>query len=319
MRQLIFIMLVFTGAIRLVKADEPETAAALRAEIKAQIEAGTSAFDAAIATTRDSVTRSLEDKANLATSRGDIHAADAANLERHNFLSHNRKPTLVTTRVFEKARDRGLLRLIRVYEKGIQRYTKAGLAEDARILEDLTEELRIRKRQPPLKGTLGEQLLVNPGCEETTTNQGLVGWTPVVGRWIRLIDNPDPKTGQACFSSQTRSCELVQTVEVDEFASYIDASSIEFSLTGEVMRTQKIDVGCFVIDLIDNRGRLIESFNCGNSRPNSAWQSMSIEGPVPVRTRFMRVQLRSLVSKGKKGGMANVYFDDLSLKLSLKK
>ncbi|EMI41266.1 hypothetical protein [Rhodopirellula sp. SWK7] len=319
MRRFVVFLFLFAIAIPFAEADETETADELRAAIEAEIEAEKLAFDNAMKSIRADVVVLLEKKAKIAISRGDIQAADAANEELRNFRLHDQKPTLVSTRVFERARERGYLRLIRMHEAASRRFVKAGLLEDARILEDLTEELRIQKREPPLKGMLGDQLLANPGCEEPMTKRGVPGWTAIEGQWKRLVDNPRPKTGEGCFSSLRRSNKLIQDVDVDDFGIYIDASSIQFTLKGEMFRGQWEDLGVLSVGFLDDRGQLINTASSRGSSKYPRWQPLSVEGPVPAKTRTMRVMINSFVVKGGKGGMANVYFDDLDLRLSSNK
>jgi len=298
------------------KAHDTDTESVLRKDIQTKVDSATSAYDKGLGAARGDIVKLLEQTVRSATSRGDIQGADSASRELKNFLVNDQKPTLVTTTRFEMTREKGMLRLIGAHEVGVRRFTQAGMLEDARTLREVIIRLRIRKGEPPLKGTLDRQLLVNPGGEKEAVNNRFVGWRIIKGGWKRSLDNPDPKTGQGSFASLgARTCVLTQNVKVEDLENYIDASTITFQLTGEIWRLQKSETGSLTIDCLNEKGRVIESSFSPIALKVGQWQSVAVEGPVPKGTRAVQVYLFSRMTVKGKGRAANVWYDNLDLRL----
>jgi hypothetical protein len=80
--------------------------------------------------------------------------------------------------------------------------------------------------QPPIAsvaGPLSEELIKNPGCEETGADSKIPSWETVVGDWSRGSSDPDPFEGKAYFCpGRVPEAELRQDVDVSRFAEQIN-------------------------------------------------------------------------------------------------
>jgi len=313
------LFLTLVAIVPLSHGDESLSGDALRKQIATDLDAAALACDAAIDKSRKRVSTQLETKLTLAKSRGDIDAVDAVSHELKAFAEDDRMPTLVSSLSFERLRERELSRLVSAYDNCIKRFTQAEMLDDARRLTDARNEVQSRLQKLLIKGFLGQQLLRNPGAEEPPTRRGIKGWQVVDGHWRRATEDPDPFSGSGYFRSfGTRRCRLAQIIPVKEVDHLIDASSLNVTFTAKMWRLHLADGGRIVVDFLDARRNVLLSIP-SETPGKGKWQAVSIQGPVPVGTRYLRPQIGSWVDKKDRSKQPDVAFDGLDLRFEFRK
>ncbi|MBN2367233.1 MAG: T9SS type A sorting domain-containing protein [Calditrichaeota bacterium] len=163
--------------------------------------------------------------------------------------------------------------------------------------------------------SLSQNLILNPGCEDTLVNGEIPHWTEVVGtNWTQRTASPAPYEGLAYFFPGVATlAELQQDVDISAYKTTIDDSTQLFIFEGYVRAYPQspADQSRIVLEFLDSlKTAKIDSFDSGNYSITNEWVSVTDSTIVPPHTRHIRIRL---ISTRRNGSNNDGYYDDLSL------
>ena len=159
-----------------------------------------------------------------------------------------------------------------------------------------------------------QNLLVNPGCEESLVGGHIPGWTDSLNTgWTRAAWIT-PHGGAYHFWAGTNPYgKLMQDVDVSLYAPSIDlgAQRFLFELWQQSWNQSPADSGryglvCFAAD----HAQILSEYSTSNIANLNQWVRLSYTLRPPAGTRWIRVRLESTRCNGNDN---DSYFDDLSL------
>jgi hypothetical protein len=164
--------------------------------------------------------------------------------------------------------------------------------------------------------TRAQNLIFNPGCEDSLVNGEIPHWTEVVGTdWKqRESGNPPSYEGDYMFFAGVSStAELLQDVDVSSYANKIDSSMQYFNFEGYVRAYQQSppDHSRIILEYLDTlKMTKLDSIDLGEYYNTSEWVQVTDTTLAPVGTRFIRIRL---ISTRYNGSNNDGYYDGLSL------
>ena len=160
-----------------------------------------------------------------------------------------------------------------------------------------------------------QNLLLNPGCEDTIVNGEIPHWEEIVGsNWTQRSSSPPPYEGNFYFfAGVAATAELRQDIDVLSYAETIDNNNQSFIINGYFLSWYQSppDLSRIIIEFLDSKKTtVLDSFDSGNYSNTSTWDQISDTRTAPPGTRFIRVRL---ISTRQLGSNNDGYYDDLSL------
>jgi len=161
-----------------------------------------------------------------------------------------------------------------------------------------------------------QNLILNPGCEDSLINGEIPYWVEVVGTsWTqRGGTNPPPyEDDYMFFPGVASSAELQQDVDVTNMAMSIDSSYVTFNFEGYVRAYNQPspDLSRIILEYLDSlKTTKLDSIDSGNYSNTSEWVQITDTTLAPVGTRFIRIRL---ISTRRAGSNNDGYYDGLSL------
>ena len=161
-----------------------------------------------------------------------------------------------------------------------------------------------------------QNLIMNPGCEDSLVNGEIPYWTEVVGTsWTqRANGNPPSYEGDYMFfPGVAAAAELQQDVDVSQMASTIDEGSNYFYFEGyvRVYNQSPPDRSRIVLEYLDTlKTTKLDSIDLGEYSNTTEWLQLTDTTLAPAGTRFIRIRL---ISTRFNGSNNDGYYDGLSL------
>jgi len=161
-----------------------------------------------------------------------------------------------------------------------------------------------------------QNLILNPGCEESLINGEIPYWIEAVGtNWTqRANGNPPTFEGDYMFfPGVASSAELQQDVNVSNIAQSIDSNNVVFNFEGYVRAFSQSppDLSRIILEYLDSlKTAKLDSFDSGNYSNTSEWVQITDTTLAPAGTRFIRIRLISTLRAGTNN---DGYYDGLSL------
>ncbi len=181
--------------------------------------------------------------------------------------------------------------------------------------------------------TYSQNLIVNGDASSNPS----VGWTIVNGGWVKwnqntggIKDHTNGTTGEhfaisaGCPSgSASANSEMYQDVDVNTFASQIDAGTAQFTFTGWYATYNAQDYSSVIVEYRNASSSVLSTYSTGflrknfplctgSSVPANCWTAFTPDTRIaPIGTQTIRIRL---ISKcGSSSGDNDGYYDDLSL------
>ncbi len=166
-----------------------------------------------------------------------------------------------------------------------------------------------------LSPVYGQNLIANPGCEDTLVSGEIPYWTEILGsNWTQRSSNPFPFEGGAYFFPGVASvAELQQEVDVSNYSSFIDAGVQQFIFEGYVRSYNQspADETQIILEYLDSAKSVkLDSIDLGKHSNTSDWKLISDSTIAPTNTRYIRIRL---ISTRHAGSNNDGYYDALSL------
>ena len=159
-----------------------------------------------------------------------------------------------------------------------------------------------------------QNLIKNGDCELPTVNGKIQNWIEVQGNeWRPANVDVQPQNGQYYFfASGPINAELMQEVDVTDYACPIDGSRQRFDFKGFVRSFPQNppDYARIVIEYRNANNAVLSTYDSGNQTPTSAWLQLTDIRLAPVGTRKIRIRL---ISTRRAGTENDGYYDNLSL------
>jgi hypothetical protein len=164
--------------------------------------------------------------------------------------------------------------------------------------------------------TIAQNLIFNPGCEDSLVNGEIPHWTEVVGNdWKqRASGNPPSYEGDYMFfAGVAATAELQQDVDVSFMAATIDSNIQYFNFEGylRVFSQNPPDHSRIILEYLDTlKSTKLDSIDLGEHFNTNEWLQVTDSTLAPIGTRFIRVRL---ISTRYNGSNNDGYYDGLSL------
>jgi Secretion system C-terminal sorting domain len=164
--------------------------------------------------------------------------------------------------------------------------------------------------------TIAQNLISNPGCEDSLINGEIPHWIEVRGTdWQnRESGNPPSYEGNNMFfAGVSQTAELQQDIDVSAFTASIDSGTQHFYFEGYVRsfsQNPPDHSGLFLKYLDLPKITLLDSIDLGENSNTDDWLRLSDATLAPIGTRFIRI---CLISVRYNGTNNDGYFDGLSL------
>jgi len=161
-----------------------------------------------------------------------------------------------------------------------------------------------------------QNLIYNPGCEDSLVNGEIPYWTEVIGTdWShRANGNPPSYEGDYMFfPGAVPIAELQQDIDVSSNASAIDSSIQHYYFEGYVRAYNQNppDHSRIVLEYLDTlKTTKLDSIDLGEYFSTVEWLQLTDTTLAPIGTRFIRVRL---ISTRYNGSNNDGYYDGLSL------
>jgi hypothetical protein len=164
--------------------------------------------------------------------------------------------------------------------------------------------------------TIAQNLILNPGCEDSLINGEIPHWVEVRGTdWQnRESGNPPSYEGNNMFfAGVSQTAELQQDIDVSIFTASIDSGTQYFYFEGYVRSYSQNppDHSRLILKYLDlPKTTLLDSLDLGENSNTDDWLLLSDTMLAPIGTRFIRITLFSIKYNGSNN---DGYFDGLSL------
>ncbi len=259
--------------------------------------------------------QALELRIDTSRKLGDKKAIDRVQVERDKFEADGTLPTSVekASQTFQRQTDAARKKLELVYRSQIKEYVRRS--------EDAKAEVVQKELDDFLAGKLPEfsprELLLNGGCEDELEVKKNSPWVAMQGEWKRyLLEQIPPQAGKTYFwPTRSPLGELVQEVDLKEFAIPIDRRQLKFEFAGYVRTYASTtnDSSRIILEFLDEKKeKALATFDSGEIINIREWQKVSHSRIAMKGTRWVRVRL---LSKRYDGTENNSYYDSLSLRL----
>lgn len=159
----------------------------------------------------------------------------------------------------------------------------------------------------PEEGLCG--LVSNPGAES-----GLTGWTVTRGSFLTVegsgfAGTPDAFEGDFSFAAgDSGNSELVQTLDLSEWAVDIDAGGVQFTLAAQVRTWSGDDEAGLALRAFDADDLLLSEIT-GGPWTRDSWAARSLTAELPAGTRSVDIALQGTRNVGSDN---DAYFDSVS-------
>jgi hypothetical protein len=164
--------------------------------------------------------------------------------------------------------------------------------------------------------TTAQNLILNPGCEDSLINGEIPYWVEVKGTdWRNRVSAIPPayEGENMFFAGVSQNAELQQDVDVSTFAASIDSGTQYFYFEGYVRSYSQNppDHSRLILKYLDlSKITVLDSIDLGENSNTNNWLMLSDTTLAPVGTRFIRICLISIRYNGTNN---DGYFDGLSL------
>ena len=164
--------------------------------------------------------------------------------------------------------------------------------------------------------SLSQNLILNPGCEDSLIAGEIPYWTEVIGtNWTqRANGNPPTYEGENMFFPGVATlAELQQDVDLTPMATKIDSNNQTFLFEGYVRAYLQSppDESRIILEYLDALKTVkLDSFDSGNYSNTAEWVRVADTCLVPAGTRYLRIRLISTRHNGQNN---DGYYDALSL------
>jgi len=161
-----------------------------------------------------------------------------------------------------------------------------------------------------------QNLIYNPGCEDSLVNGEIPYWTEVIGTdWShRANGNPPSYEGDYMFfPGAVPIAELQQDIDVSSNASAIDSSIQYYYFEGYIRAYNQNppDHSRIVLEYLDTlKTTKLDSIDLGEYFSTTDWLQLTDTTLAPIGTRFIRIRL---ISTRYNGSNNDGYYDGLSL------
>ena len=163
-------------------------------------------------------------------------------------------------------------------------------------------------------GCTTDNIVINPGAELPPLEKG---WVSAAGaNWGQRQKAPLPKEGKSYFFPGVAArAELVQDVDVNQYAFFIDHGFISGSYSGYVRSfpQRPADISWQALEFRGSDGAVIDSFVSGRFDSTANWIHIKENKKLPPGTRIIKIKL---ISERHNGSNNDGYHDDISLTLS---
>lgn len=166
-----------------------------------------------------------------------------------------------------------------------------------------------------VSGAAAQNLILNPGCEDSLVNGEIPHWEEVVGtNWTQRKEDPLPcEGGNYFFAGAAALAELRQDVDVSAYADSIDTNTQRFVFSGYVHSWEQSppDSSRVILEFLDiSKTVKLDSLDSGNYANPDEWVHITLRSVAPPNARYIRIRLISL---RKNGTNNDGYFDALFL------
>lgn len=158
------------------------------------------------------------------------------------------------------------------------------------------------------------ELVQNGGCEMPLAGGEIPEWVEVVGtNWGQRDSDPSPYEGTVYFfAGAGATAELMQDVDLGDYASEIDAGAKEFSFSARVRSWPQspADVSQVILHYLNgDKSEVLAAYDLGQHNNTAEWVYVSQIATAPIGARYMRIRLISIRHAGTNN---DGYFDAVS-------
>jgi len=164
--------------------------------------------------------------------------------------------------------------------------------------------------------TVAQNLIFNPGCEDSLVNGEIPYWTEVVGNDWKQRESVNPPSYEGdymFFAGVAATAELQQDVDVSSIAAMIDSNIQYFNFEGYVRAYSQNppDHSRIILEYLDTlKSTKLDSIDLGEHFNTNEWLQVTDSTLAPIGTRFIRIRL---ISTRYNGSNNDGYYDGLSL------
>ena len=256
----------------------------------------------------------LDQRIDFSRKMGDKLAIERVQAERAKFVAHGTLPVSIekASQTFQRATVAARKKLELAYRSQIKEYVRRSEDEQAEFLQTELDDFLANR----LTAFSPHELLKNGGCEEDL-NVKNSPWVVVQGEWQRHSMTEIPAESGKTFFWPTRSPigELVQEIDLKQFAIPIDARQLNFHFTGYVRTFESTtnDTSRIKLEFLDaTKKTTLATFDSGEIVNVREWEKVRDIRPAMKGTRWVRVRL---LSNRYDGSENNSYYDSLTLSL----
>ena len=170
------------------------------------------------------------------------------------------------------------------------------------------------------RNQLRENLIVNGSAELPKYDSVPLGWTSISGHW-QSVEGDSNKHNYSLaqqgkyhfFEGQDAHGILQQDVNLENYASQIDAHKQQFIFTGYVRsfpQTPADQAQIIITGLDKSKNKTLYTFNTDTISNVDKWQQIKDTFLAPASMRFLRIQL---IAQRRNGADNDGYFDNISL------
>lgn len=271
-------------------------------------------FQAKISEIEVKLILALEQRIESARKVGDKIAVDRTQAERDKFKRDGTLPTSVekATQIYQRQLTAARAKLEQVYRNQIKEHVKSANDAQASALRSEMEAFLADE----LSNLSQDELIRNGGSDEDLNLSKKPSWITTQGKWQSHTNEITPQAGSGCFGpGNSPQAELVQEIDVDQFAKRIDDGLLKFEFKGYVRSWPQLnpDTTRIVIEFLESRKKKpLEVFDSGEIASENGWQLVT-DSRVGIKgTRCIRIRLQS---KRNSGDANDGYYDSLSLKV----
>ena len=147
--------------------------------------------------------------------------------------------------------------------------------------------------------TIAQNLIFNPGCEDSLVNGEIPYWTEVVGNDWKQRESVNPPSYEGdymFFAGVAATAELQQDVDVSSIAAMIDSNIQYFNFEGYVRAYSQNppDHSRIILEYLDTlKSTKLDSIDLGEHFNTNEWLQVTDSTLAPIGTRFIRIRLIS--------------------------
>lgn len=258
----------------------------------------------------------IEQKIESARKVGDKKAVDRAQAEREKFEADGTLPTCVekASQLFQRQTD--------VARKKLEQTYRTLIKESVRRADDAKADELQRELDGLPGGELEKmsqlELVRNGGCEDELNTARNPAWLVTQGVWQRHAEAEVPPHEGTHYFWATKSPvgELIQDIDVTEFAKRIDGGQVTFEFSGyvrSIAQSPAFDTARILIEFLDvKKKKTLAEFDSNEIASVREWQKVGHSQVGIKGIRWVRIRLQS---KRNSGEQNNSYYDSISLHL----